>query len=106
VVERIHGDDGVEALSLRNVKTGETSDFPVDGVFIFIGHIPNTQLYRHQLEMDDHGYLKTNMRMQTSVEGVWAAGEVGDPHFRQVITSAGMGAAAAIEAQRWLDTHD
>jgi thioredoxin reductase (NADPH) len=106
VVERIHGDDGVEALSLRNVQTGETSDFPVDGVFIFIGHIPNTQLYRHQLEMDDHGYLKTNMRMQTSVEGVWAAGEVGDPHFRQVITSAGMGAAAAIEAQRWLDTHD
>lgn len=106
VVERIHGNGAVEILALRNVKTGETSEFPVDGVFIFIGHIPNTQLYRHQLEMDDHGYLETNMRMQTSVEGVWAAGEVNDPHFRQVITSAGMGAAAAIEAQRWLDTHD
>jgi thioredoxin reductase (NADPH) len=106
VVERIHGNGAVEALTLRNVKTGETSEFLVDGVFVFIGHIPNTQLYRHQLEMDDHGYLETNMRMQTSIEGVWAAGEVNDPHFRQVITSAGMGAAAAIEAQRWLDTHD
>jgi thioredoxin reductase (NADPH) len=106
VVERIHGNGAVEALTLRNVKTGETSEFSVDGVFIFIGHIPNTQLYRHQLEMDDHGYLETNLRMETSVEGVWAAGEVNDPHFRQVITSAGMGAAAAIEAQRWLDMHD
>lgn len=106
VVEEIQGQDGVTAVGLRNIKTGKTSTFPVDGVFIFIGHIPNTQLYRGQLEMDDHDYLKTNMRMQTSVEGVWAAGEVGDPHFRQVITSAGMGAAAAIEAQRWLDAHD
>jgi thioredoxin reductase (NADPH) len=106
VVEEVVGEDGVKSLRLRNVKTGELSEFLVDGVFIFVGHIPNTQLYRAQLEMDDHGYLETNMRMQTSVEGVWAAGEVGDPRFRQVITSAGMGAAAAIEAQRWLDTHD
>jgi thioredoxin reductase (NADPH) len=106
VVEEVQGTEGVAALALRNVKTGETSELPIDGVFIFIGHIPNTKLYRGQLEMDDHGYLVTNMRMETSVEGVWVAGEVGDPHFRQVITSAGMGAAAAIEAQRWLDTHD
>lgn len=106
VVDEIQGKDGVTAVGLRNVKTGETGIFAVDGVFIFVGHIPNTHLYRGQLEMDEQGYLRTNMRMQTSIEGVWAAGEVGDPYFRQVITSAGMGAAAAIEAQRWLDLHD
>jgi len=103
VVEEILGETAVQALKLRNVKTGEISEFATDGVFVFIGHIPNTQLYTGQLEMDDRGYLKPDMRMRTNVEGVWVAGEAGDPHFRQVITSAGMGAAAGMEAQRWLD---
>jgi thioredoxin reductase (NADPH) len=72
-------------------------------VFIFIGHIPNTTLFEDQLEVDEHGYLVVDGRYATNVEGVWAAGEVADPVFRQVITSAGMGAAAGIQAQRWLD---
>jgi thioredoxin reductase (NADPH) len=72
-------------------------------VFIFIGHSPNTALFEGQLEMDDMGYLKVDSKMQTSLPGVYAAGEVADPHFRQVITSAGMGAAAAIQVNHYLD---
>jgi thioredoxin reductase (NADPH) len=106
VVEEILGDGAVQAIKLRNVKTNEISEFATDGVFVFIGHIPNTQLFSGQLEMDDHNYLETDKRMRSNVEGVWIAGEAGDPTFRQVITSAGMGAAAAIEAQRWLDAQE
>ncbi|NOR83572.1 MAG: thioredoxin-disulfide reductase [Ardenticatenales bacterium] len=102
VVEEIIGDTAVRAVRLRNVKTGELSDLTVDGAFIVIGHPPNTQLFAGQLEMDQRGYLETDRRMRSNVQGVWVAGEAGDPDFRQVITSAGMGAAAAIEAQRWL----
>jgi len=102
VVEEIIGDTAVRAVRLRNVKTGEMSDLTVDGAFVAIGHTPNTQLFAGQLEMDQRGYLETDRRMRTNVQGVWVAGEAGDPDFRQVITSAGMGAAAAIEAQRWL----
>jgi len=106
VVDRIEGQDRVAAAGLRDVKTGATRDLPVEGVFVFIGHIPNTRLFGGQLATDEQGYLVVDRHMRTSVPGVWAAGEVGDPHFRQVITSAGMGAAAAVEVQRWLDMHD
>ncbi len=106
VVTEIVGTDKVEAVRLKNVKTGEESVFETDGVFIFIGHTPNTQLFQGQLEMDERGYLKVDARMRTSVPGVFAAGEVADPHYRQVITSAGMGAAAAIEAYRLLESEE
>jgi thioredoxin reductase (NADPH) len=106
VVEEVLGDTAVKAVKLRNVKTDQISELTTDGVFVFIGHIPNTQLFVGQLEMDEHNYLKTDTRMRTSIDGVWVGGEAGDPHFRQVITSAGMGAAAAIEAQRWLDARE
>jgi thioredoxin reductase (NADPH) len=106
VVDEIIGETAVKSVRLRNVKTDETSELEVDGVFVFIGHLPNTGLFTAQLEMDDRGYLKTDQRMRSNVEGIWVAGEAGDPHFRQVITSAGMGAAAAIEAQRWLDSQE
>lgn len=106
VVEEIVGDRSVSSLRLRNVRTGETEEMDVDGVFVSIGHLPNTQLFRGQLETDDQGYLRTDRQLRTNVEGVWVAGEAGDPYFRQVITSAGLGAAAAIEAQRWLDSQD
>jgi len=72
-------------------------------LFIFIGHTPNTEMFKGQLEMSDLGYIKVNERMETSVPGVFAAGEAADPHFRQVVTSAGMGAAAAIQATRYLE---
>jgi thioredoxin reductase (NADPH) len=89
---------------LENVKDGSTSEFPVDGIFVFIGHNPNTEMFRNQLELDDKGYILTDQRMRTSIPGVFAAGEVCDPFFRQVITSAGMGAAAAISATRLLES--
>ena len=103
VVEEIIGEDAVKSVRVKNVLTGEESVYQTDGVFIFIGHTPNTQLFRGQLEMDDGGYIKVNNLMETSVPGVYAAGEAADPHFRQVITSAGMGAAAAMQAIRFLE---
>lgn len=106
VVEEVVGETAVTAVKLRNVKSDEISELATDGVFVFIGHIPNTQMFDGQLDLDDHGYLVTDKRMHTNVEGVWVGGEAGDPNFRQVITSAGMGAAAAIEAQRWLDAEE
>lgn len=102
VVTEITGTEKVEALKIRNLKTGEADTFPTNGLFIFIGHTPNTQLFIDQLEMEN-GYIKVDDRMHTSVPGVYAAGESADPHFKQVITSAGMGAAAAIEATRFLE---
>ena len=103
VVTEIVGSDKVTTLKLKNVKTGAESAFDADGLFIFIGHTPNTQMFKGQLEMSDLGYVVVNDKMETSVEGVYAAGEIADPHFRQVITSAGMGAAAAIQATRFLE---
>ena len=104
VLNTIEGDNEVAKVQLENVKSGEKSEFKTDGVFIFIGHTPNTQLFTDQLEMDDEGYLVVNKYMETNKPGVYAAGEVADPHFRQVITSAGMGASAAIQATRYLES--
>ena len=105
VVPEIKGNGIVDSVRLKNVKTGEENDLKTDGVFIFIGHIPNTDLYRGQLELDENGYIQVDRYMQTSVPGVYAAGEVADSHFRQVITSAGMGAGAAMQAIHFLEEH-
>ncbi|MEW6028732.1 MAG: thioredoxin-disulfide reductase [Chloroflexota bacterium] len=106
VVTEVLGNEKLEALRLKNVRTGEEAIFETDGLFIFIGHTPNTQIFKGQLEMDNLGYIKVNQMMETSVPGVYAAGEAADPHFRQVITSAGMGAAAAIQATRFLESEE
>jgi thioredoxin reductase (NADPH) len=103
IVTEIQGDDAVDSVTLTNVKTGEKIQHSTDGVFIFIGHRPNTELFAGQLDLDDKGYIQTNKFMETSIPGVFAAGEVADPVFRQVITSAGMGAGAAIQATRYLE---
>jgi thioredoxin reductase (NADPH) len=103
VVTEVKGGERVEAVTLEDKKTGERRDLTTDGVFIFIGHVPNTGLFKDILDLDERGYLIVDRQMRTSVEGVFAAGEVADPTFRQVITSAGMGAAAAMMAQRWLE---
>jgi thioredoxin reductase (NADPH) len=102
-VTEILGEEAVESVRLQDVVTKEERIYPIDGIFIFIGHIPNTQLFKDQLDMDELGYLKVDHLMKTNVAGVFAAGEVADSHFRQVITSAGMGAAAAIQANHYLD---
>jgi len=103
VVTEVLGKDKLEALKLKNVKTGDETIFETDGLFIFIGHTPNTEMFKGQLEMSDLGYIKVNDKMETNVPGVFAAGEAADPHFRQVVTSAGMGAAAAIQLTRFLE---
>ena len=106
IVSEVVGDEAVKAVRLKNKKTGEESVLPTDGVFIFIGYTPNTQLFEGQLGLDEAGYLVTNPLMQASVPGVFAAGEVNDPNFRQVVTSAGMGAAAAIQATRFIENNE
>ena len=103
VVKEIFGNGAVQTVKLQDTETGEEREREVDGVFIFIGHYPNTGLFTDQLEMDENGYLVVDKLMQTNIPGVFAAGEVADPHFRQVITSAGMGAAAAIQANRFME---
>lgn len=102
VVTEITGSGKVDSLVLENNQNGKKTKFLTDGLFIFIGHTPNTQLFAGQLEMND-GYINVDARMRTSVQGVFAAGESADPHFKQVSTSAGMGVAAAIEATRFLE---
>ncbi len=102
VVEEILGDTGVTGARVRNVKTDEQEVIPCDGVFLYVGTVPNTALFKGQLALDDDGYIVTDKRQRTSVPGVFAAGDVQDPWFRQVVIAAGAGAAAAIEAERWL----
>jgi thioredoxin reductase (NADPH) len=103
IVTEVIGKLKMEAVRLKNVQTGEASVLEADGIFIFVGHTPNTEIFKEQLKMDSHGYIEVDHLMQASVPGVFAAGEAADPHFRQVITSAGMGAAAAIQATRFLE---
>jgi len=103
IVTEIIGDGTVNSVRLKNKKTGDEEVRSIDGVFIFIGHDPNTELFKDQLETDENGYLVLDKKMHTNMPGVFAAGEVGDPHFQQVIVSAGMGAAAAMEVVEFLE---
>lgn len=103
IVTEILGGEAVQSVKVKNVKSEEESVLETDGVFIFIGHKPNTGLFKDQLEMNAAGYLLVDEKMRTNIEGVYAAGEVMDPIYRQVVTSAGMGAAAAIQAIKYLE---
>ncbi len=102
VVEKIEGEDTVTGVRVQNVKTEEEDIIPCDGVFIYIGLTPNTKLFEGKLELDEDGYIITDNRQCTSIPGVYAAGDVQDPWFRQVVVAAGAGAAAAITAERFL----
>ncbi len=106
VVEEIQGNGKVQKVLVRNVKSDATSELETDGVFIFIGHYPNSDLFKGQVKMDDVGYLLTDERMMTSVPGVFAAGEIQDPVFRQIATSVGQGCAAAMMTERWLEAQE
>ena len=104
IVEEILGDKGVTGVRLRHLPDDTVEDFPVDGVFVAIGHDPNTSLFAGQLDMDDNGYIKTfGGNTATSVEGVFGAGDVVDRVYRQAVTAAGMGCQAAMDAERWLE---
>ncbi len=104
VVTEILGDDIVEAVRLHHLPSGEIREHPTAGVFIFIGYHPNTDLFEGQLALDERGYIVTDKYTRTNIPGVFAAGEVADSRYRQVITSAGMGAAAAMETIHYLET--
>ncbi|MAD60899.1 MAG: thioredoxin-disulfide reductase [Myxococcales bacterium] len=107
VTEVLGDGNGVIGLRLQNRDTGESRELEVNGYFSAIGHKPNTDLFKGVLDMDDVGYLKVqNPSMATSIEGVFASGDVADPTYRQAITAAGMGCAAAIDAERWLEAQE
>lgn len=105
VVEDILGVEvgHVTGVRIKNVKSGAVTDISCDGVFIAIGHTPNTEIFKGQLELDDKGYIVLKGRSATSVTGVFAAGDVADPYYRQAVTAAGMGCMAAIDAERFLE---
>lgn len=104
VVLALHGtpETGLQSVRLRHVLTEEERDFPLDGLFVAIGHEPNTALFRGQVEMDERGYIITDKETRTNIPGVFAAGDVQDHVFRQAVTAAGSGCAAAIMAERFL----
>ena len=103
-VTDVLGESAVEAVELENLVSGETSTLPVHGLFVAIGHVPNTDLFKGWLEMEDTGYLVTQHgSTYTNIDGVFAAGDVQDHVYRQAITAAGSGCMAAIDAERWLE---
>jgi thioredoxin reductase (NADPH) len=103
VVTEVIGEQGVQGLGLKNLKTGEESTLDVEGVFVFIGHYPNTEIFAGKLDSDERGYILADTRMRTSVPGIFVAGEAQDSHFRQAITTAGDGAKAAMEAIEYVE---
>jgi thioredoxin reductase (NADPH) len=103
VVEEVKGELKVEALSLRDVVTGKRFDLPVDAMFVAIGHDPNTEIFRGQLDLDELGYLASDDGVHTRIPGVFVAGDVYDHRYRQAITAAGMGCKASMEAEKYLE---
>jgi thioredoxin reductase (NADPH) len=100
-VTEVMGGIKVEGVKILNVQTNETAEMPIDGVFVAIGHIPNTKAFQG-IELDAQGYIKVRDHFHTNIEGVFVAGDVHDRQYRQAVTAAGFGSAAALEAERWL----
>lgn len=102
VVSDISGNKKINSISVRNLKTGEERKIPVGGLFVAIGHEPNTSIFKGQLELDDRGYIVLTKNTRTSIEGVFAAGDVHDYRYRQAITAGGFGCMAALDVEKWL----
>ena len=103
-VEEILGDEQVQGLRLRNVKSGDVSEIECDGVFIAVGYQPNTAIFKGQIELNEGGFVITRNETETSAKGVFAAGDVCDPKYRQAITASGSGCKAAIDVGRFLQS--
>jgi thioredoxin reductase (NADPH) len=119
IVVDVLGQDKVEGVKIKNTQTGEESEMQIDGIFVAIGHSPMTKIFEGQIELDQKGYVvrketplladgqsHTHFNMATSVEGVFVAGDVHDIHYKQAVTAAGFGCAAALEAERWLEMQE
>jgi len=106
IVEEVIGDGVVSGLRLRDTTNNQTDNLDCKGVFVAIGHTPNTQIFRGQIDMDANGYIQTSHGTATNVHGVFAAGDVQDSHYRQAITAAGTGCMAAMDAEQFLETGD
>jgi thioredoxin reductase (NADPH) len=102
VVTRITGNKKIESIDVKNLTTGKTQNLSVGGLFVAIGHEPNTSIFKDQLELDDKGYVVLKENTRTSVEGVFAAGDVHDYRYRQAVTAAGFGCMAALDVEKWL----
>jgi len=107
VSDILTGADGkIRGLELANEQSGETSEFACQGLFVAIGHVPNSRIFRGKLDLDEDGYIKVQRGTFTSVEGVFAGGDICDRKYRQAVTAAGMGCMAAIDAERWLESQE
>lgn len=106
VIEEVLGEEKVSGVKIKNVKNNEITEIPCGGLFIAIGHVPNTKLVQGQLDLDAAGYVQADDRTRTNVEGVFAAGDVMDTRYRQAVTAAGAGCKAALEADRFLSEHE
>jgi thioredoxin reductase (NADPH) len=102
VVTRITGNKKIESIEVKNLTTGKTQNLSVGGLFVAIGHEPNTSIFKDQVELDDKGYVMLKENTRTSVEGVFAAGDVHDYRYRQAVTAAGFGCMAALDVEKWL----
>lgn len=103
VVTQINGKEHLEGVVLKDVKTGGKKELPLEGLFIAIGHIPATKIFQGQLDLDEKGFIKTTERTRTSLPGIFVAGDVADPYYKQAVVAAGRGAMAALDADKWLN---
>ncbi len=106
VVDEVIGNGMVTAIKTTNLETNESAEITTDGLFIYVGHFPNSKFLEGKLAMDEHGYVITDEKMRTSVQGVYAAGEIQDSIFRQIATSVGQGCAAAMQCEKWLSERE
>ncbi|HIH39851.1 TPA: thioredoxin-disulfide reductase [Candidatus Woesearchaeota archaeon] len=102
-IKEIKGKKSVESIIIQDVNSKKTREIKISGIFLAIGHIPNTEIFRNKIKMDDNGFILTDQRMHTSVKGIFASGDVQDPIFKQAATSVGTGCQAAMEAEKYLE---
>ncbi|MBI4407082.1 MAG: thioredoxin-disulfide reductase [Candidatus Kerfeldbacteria bacterium] len=101
-IEQFNGTDKLTSVTLKNFKTNETEDHPIDGVFLAIGHIPNTELFQGLVDLETNGYVKAHGATHTNIDGIFFAGDVEDQHYRQAVTAAGAGCKAAMDVEKYL----